>query len=433
MVSRVWILGAGFSVPLGGPLLKDLMSMRSLHKLRDHYPMTFDNMSLETALVYAIYHYGRNLPEKYLFRRLTDVPLGEDLFSDAEQFLVDLPKLKPKQFEHLFDHAWSLLNVLNKLSPKTGIPVPQVSTRTQDRLTITQASLTTAAKRIMAAECEAFISTVKDNLEPCVPFKAWAEQLGEDDTIITFNYDRAAELLSDDKLSFEGIGINIPTSKGLGYPKLCKMHGSVDWKEEPKGKIKALANYRVDDSGYSPLIAIPGTDKQSMTQKGGLLERVWGVARAALRNADEVHIIGYGLPESDASAREMLMGSLLRNVRPNLEVNIVLGEPSFRSERLEATIRQTLAYRFHTAADQRAHKIRIEEIEYRLRTSKLGDNPSFTDPKPSPGEKTQALTAELDAAIRAFHGFSITVHPQYAQDYLSGYSNAASMKETLGW
>lgn len=54
----VWILGAGFSRPLGAPLLPDLLSTSSVHKVASVYPNCFPYEGSIWRLVPAIYEAG---------------------------------------------------------------------------------------------------------------------------------------------------------------------------------------------------------------------------------------------------------------------------------------------------------------------------------------------------------------------------------------
>jgi hypothetical protein len=38
MVQRVWLLAAGFSIPWGGPGIRELFTERSLRSLQKHFP-----------------------------------------------------------------------------------------------------------------------------------------------------------------------------------------------------------------------------------------------------------------------------------------------------------------------------------------------------------------------------------------------------------
>src|SRR5512141_2600521 len=80
MAKRVWILGAGFSKPLGGPLLQDLLHLDVLDDLRRCYPDAQFGQ-LERAVLHT-YTVGREAP---------DSPGGKrNFWSDAEQYLATL-------------------------------------------------------------------------------------------------------------------------------------------------------------------------------------------------------------------------------------------------------------------------------------------------------------------------------------------------------
>ncbi|MGA2451049.1 MAG: hypothetical protein ABTD50_20500 [Polyangiaceae bacterium] len=66
-----------------------------------------------------------------------------------------------------------------------------------DAVGITPDRLATAARRLVAAECCAFLEGTSIHREQWRPFRHWAARLSENDTVVTFNYDRVIETLRD--------------------------------------------------------------------------------------------------------------------------------------------------------------------------------------------------------------------------------------------
>src|SRR5688572_12853913 len=93
MTKRVWILGAGFSRPLGGPLLNDVLSLKSWHRLVARWPKIFAQASLSRSMsqVYRLYRFGTTFKEGTATCRGHNSP-GEHLFEHAEEFLVFLDR-----------------------------------------------------------------------------------------------------------------------------------------------------------------------------------------------------------------------------------------------------------------------------------------------------------------------------------------------------
>jgi len=84
--SIVWILGAGFSRPLGGPLLGDLFSEASAGNLRARFPPErYPRLKTPAAnLVRWIYRWGLGEEQHLVW---TGKTRGEPLWSNAEEYL----------------------------------------------------------------------------------------------------------------------------------------------------------------------------------------------------------------------------------------------------------------------------------------------------------------------------------------------------------
>ncbi len=144
----------------------------------------------------------------------------------------------------------------------------------------TIAELNAAAKRLVAAECTAFLLNVNVNAnvqrEAWEPYREWAQGVdAAGDVVITFNYDTVAERLG--MLPFIVGGDN--QHKLFRKAPLLKLHGSVDWEriEGVRGSCTFRRHERepeyaltCDDSQLS--IGTPGPCKAAVsTQLSSLL------------------------------------------------------------------------------------------------------------------------------------------------------------------
>lgn len=80
----VWILGAGFSRPLGGPLLGKLLSPESERDLHIRYSKMPQLWTPQANAARWLYRYGRNEPAPVGAGSFIK---GENLWEDAEQYL----------------------------------------------------------------------------------------------------------------------------------------------------------------------------------------------------------------------------------------------------------------------------------------------------------------------------------------------------------
>jgi hypothetical protein len=177
-------------------------------------------------------------------------------------------------------------------------------------------------------------------------------QLQDDLTIVTTNYDLVAETmmltigqrasLPGDWVSTSGRPTAADNPSSLydmsSQTKICKLHGSVNWKdvttEEWKSKLvveqrcQNYSNLMGDsmflpiaimpdfhhDVDYAPIVVGPTLFKHQADPR---FAQVWQTAAAALAAAEHVLFVGYSFPESDTYMRYFLGASLVDNV--NLE------------------------------------------------------------------------------------------------------------------
>jgi len=354
MAKRVWILGAGFSRPLGGPLLPDLMRPEVKENLAATYPEAPYRKGDDGLhdLVLRLYGHGSKYQQGKFNNMLTSE--GENIWADAEQFLDYLDTAvaggpSSPAFKRL---SMVVDMVANRFRLGTD-SVKQVL------------RLSRAAKRLVAGTCSAFLAGADPNTERWEPYVKWAKTLGSNDTIITFNYDCVLELLNTQSKNIHVVRLGGDPG-APGCARLLKLHGSVNWMISglasdklalPKGgeQIQVLPQSDFDFSlkceDHELAIASPGPIKKAVS--AGWLAELWDIAARAIEEADAVVFIGYRFPPSDSHARQRLLSALTRNSRPYLAVHTVLGLQSPDTPRLTQLLRFALSHRDPQPAGQR--------------------------------------------------------------------------------
>lgn len=313
-VKRVWILGSGFSRPLGGPLLADLFSPRFQAMVNAAYRS--DPLRGPFLYVYMLFQWGAHPERRH--------------FEHAEDFLTQLddPAASPR-FDELFDRA-------------------VFETKTAPNAPFGLDGLRSAARALMARECSMHVPNRIDQDERLIPYRDWAGRLTAEDAILTFNYDPLMErLLTDPSRK------NKPRSKmrvvGLNdYEEnqtcLFKMHGSLDWYSEQAISEVSKVSTTPHAPNYSPVVGVPGSTKYGLSRTP-LFTSVWLHAHEALKHAKEVFVLGYSMPASDSYATQFLLNSLRKNTARDLAIHLVLGQPGFATQRLEQVLALTLSHR----------------------------------------------------------------------------------------
>jgi len=301
---------AGWSV-LGGPLLTRLLSAESIQDVATRFSreLFFAELNGQVA----------NKVRPFYWAGLSDdalLPVGrraqERLWANAEEFLdiLDTAAENP-------DPANPLARRLDTFGSHHGNYRGELS------------ALRGAARRLIAAECAAFLKDAPSAGERWDPYWRWQSDLvGKSDTILTFNYDPLLEtlhLLPTDILEDAPIGRTGDTS-------VLKLHGSIDWAAtEQQGIWRSKDPYFALDAKNEKSIVLgtPGTSKKNTIMK--VLKPLWDLGEAALRAADAIVFVGYRFPETDAHARQRLLGAIRANKgdpngkRTVLPIHIVLG------------------------------------------------------------------------------------------------------------
>jgi hypothetical protein len=144
----------------------------------------------------------------------------------------------------------------------------------------------TQASQYVAIATSFFVDRVRDGAalpEAWAPYTSWMSSLTEQDSILTFNYDRVVEELIK------------RTGRRPGH--FVKLHGDVP---DPD----ALA-VKVSEGSAIETIATPGLKK--VQARNEHLAAAWKEAGEVLRAAQRVIVVGYSFPATDASVTELIV------------------------------------------------------------------------------------------------------------------------------
>lgn len=279
----VYILGAGFSAPLGLPLVANFIEKARDQYAADakrfsHFRKVFDRMNL-LARVRTAYHAPlHNIEEVLSLMEMQDTLANGQSRRQLEQFIVDVvnhhtPQLAPSEglnhgnwhnFAFAVEHGWDgylrFVAGLFRLAVQDNRRVSDGATRFHEHIT------------------------------PESPRGNTPEY-----AVITLNYDRVLELCASHLDDILGVGIGFALgdaveAKGLWrHVPLAKLHGDVG-----SGRI------------------VPPT-----WSKGRNREVVpsWRRAYQVLAGATQIRVLGYSLAESDTYVRYLLKTAALQSER----------------------------------------------------------------------------------------------------------------------
>jgi hypothetical protein len=323
MGKTVWILGAGFSRALGGPLLGELFSKDLLLKVDAAFDLEkYVGIGPNNRWASAI----------------------RDLWGQFEDARRSPPWRDPEDFLDRLDLA-----AREEGSP-SGKWIRKVCRDVGTFDHIKELSL--AARHLLAAQCSYFLVGADVKSERWWPYRAWAKRMTNEDAIVTFNYDYVLEMLSD-KFSIVHPGAMF---HGEDKTRVYKLHGSTNWirtegKVDFEGRVIAesveittdpFAALSLSHGGMA--IGTPGPNKKELTE---LFEVLWGMAMTELREASTIVFVGFRFPPSDATPRHELLRAIGTRDRPksqHVSMHTVLGDDvgSPDSRRLAGLIRTAL-------------------------------------------------------------------------------------------
>jgi hypothetical protein len=297
----VWVLGAGFSRSLGGPLLPDLFRQENRADLAARYP-TLKCGDLADACWRAqiLFNWGRMVERQWL---------------DAEQFIdfVDCATERSPQaalLSRMTREAFLLDSSGNRIQSGADLQFPDLC------------SIKSGVIRALAAECSWFASGPILGTERWSPYRSWLASLdGHLHTVVSFNYDQVIERIADES----GASVLLPheADQRGARPRVLKLHGSVTWRREGTGVSREDPQVTLGLEGIHFAIGTPGQTKREM--KDALFEPLWRQAEFAIKHAEAIIFLGYRFPETDGDARRRILTAIRSNDRQHLRVHVVLG------------------------------------------------------------------------------------------------------------
>ena len=342
MCRTVWIVGAGFSYPLGAPLFGQLYgeaNARLSNILASRYTndpsraARYRVARTEALSVYSILCASgvcRN-PEEFL-QKLCDAfeyqgPIWDYIQGDVRQEIIR-KKFRGDESRESREAE----NQKNELTPADYL-----------------AEIVGGARDELALEVSLFLDQRESGFESekWEVYSGWLRKLKPGkDVIITFNYDQAIERL-DDSLHVHPIEKKIevvhPHSVGASDSNrvpLYKLHGSVGWSlpktvaSEKQHKVEPIVSKSFLDyanQNLYPMIFVPGPEKMKFAKN----LRFWDGAMNEIAKASIVNFIGYRFPESDMYAQSRICSAM-----PFCQTNVVLGSnTSNEARRMDGLLR----------------------------------------------------------------------------------------------
>jgi hypothetical protein len=381
----VWLLGAGFSAPLGAPLFRDLISERTLNQLR-----RWPDFATQKTLIHAPADGNGNsfIHEIDAFQLAKIVCLlysqglgtenaGTRLWTDAEQFL-DLLELAASEPKGML--ADDVRGKLKLVAPQAGEGQPFTNALRAFQADDGLSQVHREAIRFVAGACSVFLKRAEDNpvlvheSEQWSPYRRWARKLSAgSDAVITFNYDRVLNVLNaflqssgssrSKPLLDSPVGCDLDAfdeyvKRGSTIP-MYHLHGHVGWTMAESDRVECGKEM---DTGLRPdpaiahreparaVLGTPGKSKTGLPD--GVLKDTWSRAMGAISDATSVIFVGYRFPVTDNAAKEQLADALREN--PSAAVHIVLGANNEDMPRLKGMIEWT--------RDRNVNPVRVHEM-----------------------------------------------------------------------
>lgn len=277
-VERVFVLGAGMSLPLGIPLSKDLLP----HVLRflDDCGETQDDLIALLEYLYPPFQSSRTCPNIEDFLALIDVGLHSEQAVD--------PRLWPK----------TRLRVIRQ---------ELIRAITRYMWSRTPVETLGALDHVITEPWSGMLELVKN--------RAYTGA-----AIVTFNWDLTVEMASVLAAREYCYGLGGPE-----YLQIIKPHGSINWfdnKIVPESDRRfarlgpSLVYYPYFLKGRSALVdetpfVIPPTPFKTFHRPE--VKRMWRDTYEGVSSARDIYVIGYSLPPEDQLARLVFIGAIRAN------------------------------------------------------------------------------------------------------------------------
>ena len=205
----------------------------------------------------------------------------------------------------------------DRLNAHDDLETALTAVRLTDRQTIFVASRT--RELLLPADLAALSALLKDRR--ALPFTRLLKHLFTSTHrtlhVVTPNYDRLAEYAADaaEAATFTGFGQGYLQTrarspdqrlaiKGEQVRTLCvwKVHGSLDWFQDPQGQIVGVRAASDIPTGFTPLMITPGVDKYRLTH-GEPFRTILSCSDKALDEARAYFCVGYGFNDEHVQTK----------------------------------------------------------------------------------------------------------------------------------
>jgi hypothetical protein len=346
----VWILGAGFSRSLGGPLMNDLLAYME----SDHILEMLRHPAIGASILNTL------AGQSFDIRSLFAYGIAHGYWQHAEHFLDICETALADQTARRPSAALSRVKPLLRMGSPTS-PPPHYNNRKAfldyplHKCFQTIEELVNAARRAVAGDCWAFLKGADVESERWSPYVQWAEHLNEKDMVLTFNYDQVPDMLADRTIANTKLSIINPhkfeeSRASALHRKLVpvlKLHGSTAWTDYESDCYQTDAPPRaLTDPTRAPLMGFPGPGKMSHCRNS--LRGLWTMAKDAILAANTIIFIGYRFPPSDSFSRQTILEAISSNRNDLTQVITILGDnldhpDARRLESLLLSVRRIIA------------------------------------------------------------------------------------------
>lgn len=305
---NLFILGAGFSNPIGLPSINEFYNkIKKIYLDHDKKLNKFLKKSFENVVFY------REGLERVSARTNIDLDNIETLFSyfdmDSQGTKSDRDKLRKNM----------IYTIINTLDISTNMDIVNQDDN-EIRVNSYKGSGDVKYRKGKEVNCALNIyEYFAYVLAGIIGEREYGYQ--RDDTIITFNYD----IVLDNIFSFMGIPVNYcyENKKLDNTIKYLKLHGSANWlvcdkcrkitvfnKGYPKKPLKGCKKCGEKHAALEPLIVPPTWNKSEYRNE---INQVWEVAINEMRHARKIFIIGYSIPPTDMYFEYLMSLGLTRS------------------------------------------------------------------------------------------------------------------------
>ena len=281
-------------------------------------------------------------------------PLASKLWPSVEEWVRSEP------LAHIYRSAADNLNELFD----TSKPFEIFLTELDDRISHASDQFLVSLRNHAQMMIYDYLNSIRGH--PAELYRLFAENiLTSQDTVITFNYDVSLdrELRGSGKwnvLTGYGFVMDQPFGLATDQPtaspssRLLKLHGSTNWIAQVLGGLQGAGTVNPDEpllgwrpviptpemiylgtdlvdrrfrmgTGFAPMLIMPAANKKFFVPTSfdpreleDFWNSLWFQAREAIAASDEVHIIGYSLPEYDNRARDLLLGTMRRETEVSI-------------------------------------------------------------------------------------------------------------------